>query len=177
VKVAHAFVSVGSNVNPAVNVRRAIRRLALHVHIVAVSTVYCTEPEGRPEQPHFYNCVVQIETGAPPVDLKYQVLRRIEAELGRKRSQDKYAPRTIDLDLILYDDLVIETGDLRLPDPQILRRPFLAIPLCELAPGLTLPGLNVRIDQVAAVLPEAGMMPLEDYTHLLKKELGHGLEK
>jgi dihydroneopterin aldolase/2-amino-4-hydroxy-6-hydroxymethyldihydropteridine diphosphokinase len=172
--VARAFVSVGSNINPAENVRKAIHRLALQVHVVRISTVYLTEAEGRPEQPPYYNCVVEIDTEAPPVKLKYQVLRCIEEDLGRERSEDKYAPRTIDLDLIVYDDLVMETNDLTLPDPQILHRPFLSIPLHELAPELTLPGLGLRIEEAVARLPQGSMKPLEDYTERLRRAIRHG---
>jgi 7,8-dihydro-6-hydroxymethylpterin-pyrophosphokinase len=111
------------------------------------------------------------------VELKHQVLRNIEADLGRERSEDKYAPRTIDLDLIAYDDLVIERDDLTLPDPQILRRPFLAMGLSELAPGWTMPGLDRRIEEVAAALPQGGMKPLENYTLLLRRGIRHGSEQ
>lgn len=172
--MAQAFISVGSNVNPAENVRKAIGRLALQARVVGVSTVYCTEPVGRPEQPPYYNCVVEIETEAPPLELKHRVLQRIEADLGRKRSEDKYAPRTIDLDLVVYEDLVMETEDLTLPDPQILHRPFLAVPLRELAPRLTLPGMNRRMEEVAAGLPQGSMKPLENFTLLLRRDIRHG---
>lgn len=172
--MARAFVSIGSNINPAENVRKAIHRLALQVRVLGISTVYLTEAEGRPEQPPYFNCVVEIETEAPPVELKHQVLRRIEEDLGRERSEDRYAPRPIDLDLIVYDDLVMETDDLTLPDPQILHRPFLAILLRELAPGLTLPGLNRRMEEVAAALPQGSMKPLESYTERLRRAIRHG---
>jgi dihydroneopterin aldolase/2-amino-4-hydroxy-6-hydroxymethyldihydropteridine diphosphokinase len=171
--VARAFVSVGSNINPAENVRKAIHTLALQTRVVGISTVYCTEPMGRPEQSPYYNCVVEIETEAPPAELKHQVLRRIEADLGRERSEDRYAPRTIDLDLIVYDDLVMKTNDLTLPDPQILHRPFLAIPLHELAPELTLPGSDMRIEEVVAAPPQGNMKPLESYTEHLRRAIRH----
>ena len=171
--MARAFVSIGSNINPAENVRKAIHRLALQVRVVGISTVYLTEAEGRPEQPPYYNCVVEIETEARPVELKHQVLRRIEEDLGRERGEDKYAPRPIDLDLIVYDDLVMETSGLTLPDPQILHRPFLAVPLHELAPELTLSGLNRRIEEVAAGLPRGSMKPLESYTERLRRAIRH----
>lgn len=170
-----AFIAVGSNINPAENVLEAIDRLAEQTRVVAVSTVYRTEPLGRPEQPPYYNCVAEIETEIPPLALKQQVLRRIEADLGRERGEDKYAPRTIDLDLVVYDDLVVDTDDLTLPDPQILHRPFLAIPLRELAPRLTLPGLDRPMEEVAAQ-PPGSMLPLEDYTLLLRRTIRHGSE-
>jgi len=84
--------------------------------------------------------VVEIETNFSPEELKYKVLRKIEKDLGRRRSRDKYASRTIDLDLILYDELIVKGDNFTLPDPQIAKRPYLAIPLYELNPALVLPG-------------------------------------
>ncbi len=169
--MARAFVAVGSNVNPALNVRAAIRALALQVQVNAISTMYRTEPEGRRDQPSFYNCVVEITTGLAPQFLKFQVLRGIEAELARQRTSDKDAPRTIDLDLILYDDLVLNTRGLVLPDPDIARRPFLAVPLNELAPGLVLPGTRTVVAELAADLPRVKMRPLRAYTKRLRQEI------
>ncbi len=169
--MARAFVSVGSNIDPGENIGKAIRELTLHVRVVGISTVYLTEPEGRPGQPKFYNCVVEVASQIPPEDLKYKVLRRIEDDLGRKRTEDKYSDRTIDLDLILYDDLVINTDVIRLPDQQILVRPFIAIPLMELSPGLMLPGLGVNIDDVAGRLRACEMKPLGSYTERLRREI------
>jgi len=171
--MARAFVSVGSNIEPAENTERAVRLLGRKEHIVGISTVYLTEAEGRPGQPQYYNCVVEIETDLPPVMLKHGVLKRIENELGRTQNEDKYAPRTIDLDLILYNDLVAATEDLTLPDPDIVRRPFLAIPLQELAPGLVLPGSGLRIDEVASAMKRQNMKSLANYTEHIRKEVLH----
>ncbi len=165
------FVAVGSNIDPPVNVRAAIRGLALHTCIVAMSTVYRTEPEGRSGQPSFYNCVVEVRTEMRPQEFKFQVLRRIEADLGRQRTADKYAPRTIDLDLILYGDLVLVTSDLVLPDPQIAHRPFLAVPLSELAPDLKLPGTTSKMAELAAKLPSDKLRPLTAYTSRLRTDI------
>ena len=172
--MVRVFIGVGSNIEPAENVKKALRLLASQVRIVEISTVYSTEAEGRPEQPAYYNCVVEIETDLPSKELKQTVLRKIEVELDRKRTNDKNAPRTIDLDLILYGDLVQNTDDLVLPDPQIATRPFLAIPLFELEPDLILPGVGLPIKDVAAQLKHVKMKPLESYTELLKKEILHG---
>ena len=172
--MVRVFIGVGSNIEPAENVKRALQLLASNVGIVGFSTVYSTQAEGRSDQPSYYNCVVEIETEVPPKELKNTILRKIEAELGRKRMRDKNAPRTIDLDLILYGDLVQKTNDLVLPDPQIPTRPFLAIPLFELEPDLILPGVGLPIKKVAAQLKPASMKPLKSYTVLLKKEILHG---
>jgi 2-amino-4-hydroxy-6-hydroxymethyldihydropteridine diphosphokinase len=173
IDMARAFISAGSNIDPGKNIKKAIIELALHVRITGISTVYLTEAEGRPAQPRFYNCVVEVDSLIPPEDLKYKVLRRVEESLGRKRNEDKYAERPIDLDLILYGDLVVNTDAIHLPDPQILVRPFIAIPLRELSPGLVLPGLNVSIDDVAGRLGASGMKPLTNYTETLRREIHH----
>ena len=169
--MARAFVAAGSNINPGTNVRAAIRALAVHTPIVAISTVYRTRAEDRPGQPSFYNCILEVRTGIPALELKFQVLRRIESDLGRRRTADKCAPRTIDLDLILYGDLVLKTTNLSLPDPQITDRPYLAIPLGELAPDLVLPGTASRMAELAASLPSDKMSPLAAYTARLRREI------
>jgi len=169
--MTQAFVSVGSNINPSANVRAAIRALALHMPVIAISTVYRTDAEGPPGQPFFYNCVVEIRTETAPQSLKTLVLRRIESDLGRRRTADKYAPRTIDLDLILYGELVLDKSGLVLPDPHIAYRSFLAIPLSELAPELKLPGTASRIADLAANLPSNTIHPLAAYTKRLRTDI------
>jgi len=173
--MARAFIGIGSNIDPAENVQAAIRSLAQKTHLVGISMVYCTDALDRPEQPPYYNCVVEIETEAPPTEVKYGILRTIENNLGRKRTEDKYAPRTIDLDLIVYGDLTIDAEGIKLPDPEILERPFLAIPLFELAPDMVLAGYGLRIGEIAAKLPQDGMKPLKDYVKLLRKEMSRGM--
>jgi 2-amino-4-hydroxy-6-hydroxymethyldihydropteridine diphosphokinase len=163
------FVSVGSNIAPEVNVPRAVGLLAERARVTGVSTLYWNAAEGPPGQPPFVNGVVRIESARPPRDLKFEVLRSIEAALGRRRTEDRFAPRTIDLDLILYNDEVIDAPDLVLPDPQIFVRPHLAFPLCELEPGLRLPGSILTIQEVAAGLSRRGLRPLADLTRLLKE--------
>ncbi|MDO8811551.1 MAG: 2-amino-4-hydroxy-6-hydroxymethyldihydropteridine diphosphokinase [Gallionella sp.] len=168
--MVRAFIGIGSNIEPERNVRAAVRNLAQQTRVTGISMVYCTDALDHPEQSPYFNCVVEIETEAPPSEVKHGLLRPIENSLGRKRSEDKYAPRTIDLDLIVYSDLAMDVEDIRLPDPEILERPFLAIPLFELAPDLVLAGYGLRIGEVAARLPQGGMRPLEDYTSLLREE-------
>jgi dihydroneopterin aldolase/2-amino-4-hydroxy-6-hydroxymethyldihydropteridine diphosphokinase len=118
---------------------------------------------------------VEIETEAPPAEVKHGILRTIENNLGRKRTEDKYAPRTIDLDLIVYGDLTMDAEGIKLPDPEILERPFLAIPLFELAPDMVLAGYGLRIGEIAAKLPLDGMKPLKDYVKLLREEMSRGM--
>lgn len=171
--MARAFIGIGSNIHPAKNVRAALRRLARQARLAGLSTVYCTEPLGPPGQPVYFNCVAEIETNLSPAQVKRAMLRSIEDELWRVRTQDKYAPRTIDLDLVAYGELALDEGGIRLPDPDILHRPFIAIPLAELAPDLRLGGH--RIGDVAAGMARDGMEPLRDYTWLLRSELGRAM--
>jgi 2-amino-4-hydroxy-6-hydroxymethyldihydropteridine diphosphokinase len=118
--------------------------------------------------------VAAVETAFSPQELKQNVLRAIEDRLGRVRGADRYDARTIDLDLILYGELVLHETGLELPDPDILVRPFLASGLHELAPNLVLPGSSIPIAAVAGRLRDPAMKPLEAYTALLKGELRHG---
>ncbi len=163
------FISVGSNIEPEVNVPRAVSLLSGRARVTGVSTLYWNPAEGPPGQPPFVNGVVRVECRENPRDLKFAVLRPIETDLGRRRTEDRYAPRTIDLDLILYDDLVLDAPDLTLPDPQIFVRPHLAFPLCELEPDLRLPGSVLTIQDVVAGLSRRGLRPLADLTRLLKE--------
>jgi 2-amino-4-hydroxy-6-hydroxymethyldihydropteridine diphosphokinase len=175
--VATAFIGVGSNIDPERNVEDALRMLAKHVTITGVSTFYRTEAISRPDDPSYFNGVVRIETGLSPSDLRRGVLREIENALGRRRGGDKYAARTIDLDIVMYADLVQDDGDLVLPDPDILKREFLSVPLSELDPEMPLPGSGARMKDIAARADAGAMRPLEEYTRELRRKIGHGLRK
>lgn len=164
------FIGVGSNVEPEENVSKALRLLGRWMDIVAISNFYETEPQERPEQPAFINGVVEIETNMPPTELKHSVLSQIEDELGRIRTDDKYAERTIDLDILLYDELVIRDEGLNFPDPDIPRRAFLAVPLFELDPDLVLPDTGIPISQVVKSCSEHAMKPLKELTKNLRRE-------
>ena len=171
--MALAYVSLGSNLDPEANLLRALRLLSQRVRLVALSTVYRTPAEGRPEQPDFYNAVLAIETELPPRALKYEVLRAIEAELGRRRGPDRYAARPIDLDLLLYGGMVVEEEGLTLPDPELTRRSFLARPLLELEPSVVLPGSGAKLQEVIGHLSSEDMHALADFTARAREEVGH----
>ncbi len=154
-----AYISIGSNINPRRNVLKAMRMLSGLQHVTKVSTVYRTKPELNKKQPYFYNCVAEIKTTLSPGGLKYGLLRKIEKQLGRKRTKDKFASRTIDLDLIAYGGI----KNMNLPDPETLQRPYLAAGLSE---------LELRNRGVSSSnLPHNSIRPLSGYTKLLRKEL------
>ena len=154
-----AFIALGSNVEPEVNLPRAARRLAEIGALRAVSMVYQNPAIGPAPAPAFLNAAVLVETELSATEI-YQHLRQIEADLGRIRTPDKYAPRVIDLDLCLRGAQVLETPEVVLPDPDILVRAHLAVTLAEVAPefhhpvtGESLSAIGVRLRLGADLQP------------------------
>jgi 2-amino-4-hydroxy-6-hydroxymethyldihydropteridine diphosphokinase len=136
------FVGLGSNVGDRLaNLRGAVAALRAHgdIDVVATSSVYETDPVG-PEQPDFLNAVVELSTDLAAEEL-LRVVKRIEVDLGRIPRQ-RWGPREIDLDLLVYGDRRIESDDLVVPHPQIAARAFVLVPLEELAPALDIPGVG-----------------------------------
>lgn len=132
-----AYISLGSNVEPEANIPRALEQLSARARLQGLSTFYRTPPVGPAGQPAFINGVAQVATDLPPRALKFDVLRAIEAALGRQRGPDRYAPRPIDLDLLVYGDFNVDEPGLVLPDPDLAERPYLAAALAELGLDLT----------------------------------------
>jgi 2-amino-4-hydroxy-6-hydroxymethyldihydropteridine diphosphokinase len=169
-----AYVAVGSNIQPQRNIPRALELLIDQVQVTASSTFYRSAatgpyPPGKPPAA-FANGVWQIRTHIGPRELKFNILRTIEGQLGRARDNDKFADRTIDLDLILYNRLTTDDGDLKIPDPGILR-PFVAVPLLELAPDLVLPGMAEPLCRCISPEARAHLEPLARLTEMLRQIL------
>ena len=171
-----AYIAVGSNIEPERHVLRALEHLACRVRITGVSTFYRTPAIGTADQADYLNGVVRIETPLSPRELKFGVLREIEAQEGRVRSGDKYGPRTIDLDLALYGDLVIMDEDLTVPAPEIETRVFVSVPLCELDPDLRLPGKGTRIADLVGEADRQSLRPQIEFTQTLRQRLGIDLD-
>lgn len=148
------LIAFGSNIDPLPNLQRGLARLHQEIGICAVSTVYRTPALSDPDQPisepapDFLNGAVWVQTQHDPFVLQ-KLLRAIETELHRVRSAWRYAPRTLDLDIALMGEVVLQTEGLVLPDPDIGQRPFLAIPLAQLAPNALHPLLNCSLAQIA----------------------------
>jgi 2-amino-4-hydroxy-6-hydroxymethyldihydropteridine diphosphokinase len=141
--VARAFVGLGSNLGDREGLLRsalAELRSTAGIEVRAVSTLRETDPVGYLDQPPFLNGAAELETILGPREL-LAVLLDIELRLGRDRaSGPRLGPRTVDLDLLLYDDLVLAEPGLELPHPRMHERSFVLEPLAELDPGLVLPG-------------------------------------
>ena len=166
-----AYVGVGSNISPEKNIDDALMKLTHHVTVTGVSTFYRTKPLKRRDQNDYLNGVWRIQMSLSPEELKYAILNAVERELHRRRTGDKYASRTIDLDLLLYDDLVASEGTVILPDPDIYLRPFIAHPLFELEPELILPDTRTPISVLAETMPMDGLTPDTNFTVLLRRRI------
>jgi 2-amino-4-hydroxy-6-hydroxymethyldihydropteridine diphosphokinase len=136
-----AFVGLGANLGePHLQVRQAVGALDAipHTRVVKSSSLYRSEPLGHADQPQFVNAVAQLETGLPAERLLAE-LQAIEARQGRVRSFAN-APRTLDLDLLLFGNAVIQTEKLKVPHPRMHERAFVLLPLVQIAPDVAIPG-------------------------------------
>lgn len=156
------FVALGSNIHSESNLREAVRRLASCCRLVAVSPVYETTPVGNTAQPSFLNAAALVETDLTAAELKTQVLRVIEHELGRVRTEDKNAPRTIDLDIALVTDRDLDSGPEDVCDPDVLRYAHIAVPLADIAPQRRHPETGQTLHEVAQSLPANGLVARPD---------------
>ncbi len=148
---APVLITLGSNIDPGRNLGRALELLRARLAVRAVSRVFESAAVGAAGAPPFLNAAVLVATDLPPRALKYRVLRPLEARLGRRRTADRNAPRTIDLDLALYGDLVLDDPEdgLVLPDPQILTCAHVALPLADLAPDARHPVTGQTLAEIA----------------------------
>jgi 2-amino-4-hydroxy-6-hydroxymethyldihydropteridine diphosphokinase len=150
-----AYFSLGSNLGDReANLREAIARLGELGEVAAVSGLYETEPiEVTTQQPWFLNCAMGLETELMPKQLLARTLA-IERSMGRRRAQDR-SPRTIDIDIVLFGNFVVDTPDLTIPHPGMQRRRFVLLPLAEIAPEARHPVLKRTVRELLAELPAA----------------------
>ncbi len=151
-----AYIGLGSNLDqPAAQLRRALAGLAdlEEVEVLRVSSFYLNPPLGPPDQPWYVNAVAQVRTRLTAEEL-LRSLQRLEDALGRVRGE-RWGPRVIDLDLLLYADEVSRTPDLTLPHPEMHRRAFVLAPLAEIAPEAWHPVLRQSAAQLLAALDPA----------------------
>lgn len=154
------YFGLGSNLGERDrNLQSALDALAGAVTLTSVSSVYDTAPMLITDQPRFHNAACAGYTALAPLDLLHRV-KEIEQELGRVQGV-RYGPRLIDIDLLFYDQSVIETPALTIPHPRIGERAFVLVPLAEIAPDLQHPILHATIGSLAAnLLPKADIWSL-----------------
>jgi 2-amino-4-hydroxy-6-hydroxymethyldihydropteridine diphosphokinase len=148
------YIGIGSNMGDReFLIRKAVESLRLlpQTNVSRVSSLYDTDPVGETDQPPFLNAVAWIETELLPRDLLWQMLL-IEKRMGRVRSR-RWGPRPIDLDLLFYDDEVIEEPDLQVPHPEAHRRAFVLLPLVELDPNFRHPVTGETVRRMIQKLP------------------------
>ena len=158
-----AYIGLGSNLgDPVAQLRRALAALERlpGTRLVAVSSFYGNPPMGPQDQPDFVNAVAGLLTTLPAEEL-LAALQAVEDAQGRRRDGPRWGPRTLDLDLLAYGDLRLDSEALTLPHPGLATRPFVLVPLQEIAPGLRLPG-GASVARLAAAARRDGLARLDD---------------
>ena len=150
------YLGLGANLGDrSDSLAKARAALAPGVRILASSPVYETPPWGILDQPPFLNQVLQVETDLSPQDL-ICYLKRLESRLGRV-PMARYGPRVIDLDILFYDDLVLDMPGLTIPHLRVAERAFMLVPLADLAPELRHPLLNKTVSELLAQVDRKGI--------------------
>ncbi|WP_027550464.1 2-amino-4-hydroxy-6-hydroxymethyldihydropteridine diphosphokinase [Bradyrhizobium sp. Cp5.3] len=151
--MASALIALGGNVG---DVRATFKKAIGHIcgmaqaALIARSADYATPPWGDEDQDPFINACIEIETSLDPHALLF-VLQKVEQKFGRMRTRERrWGPRTLDLDMIAYDDVSLQTPDLTLPHPRLFDRAFVLVPLAEIAPDRVIGGIRVR-DGLASI--------------------------
>jgi 2-amino-4-hydroxy-6-hydroxymethyldihydropteridine diphosphokinase len=156
IKPVVAYIGLGANLgDPRRQLTEALARLAEaeEIEVVRVSSFYVTPPLGPPEQPWYVNAVAQVRTRLTPEEL-LRVLHRLEAEAGRVR-RERWGPRIIDLDLLLYNGVILTGPEVQVPHPEMHRRAFVLAPLAEIAPQAWHPALEQSAAELLAALDPA----------------------
>ncbi|MBN2718168.1 MAG: 2-amino-4-hydroxy-6-hydroxymethyldihydropteridine diphosphokinase [Deltaproteobacteria bacterium] len=174
-------IGVGANIQPQENIVSALRLLQKAVAVVAVSPFYWSDAVGKDGLqsgcPPFLNGVCVCDSDLDAMALKRDVLREVEARLGRVRTKDKYANRPIDLDILLWGTHIVNTPTLRIPDPDIFKRAFVALPLFEVAGNIRLPGATHFLKDVLTPMDVSGLRRDDPLTARLNAWLNAELER
>ena len=155
--MATVYISLGANTgNREANLRMALHGLTRMARVEAVSSLDETDPLGLEEQPAFYNAVCRLETGLEPEALM-RFLKTLEHEIGRRPGTERWGPRPIDLDILLYEERIIEGEELDVPHPRLAERAFVLVALAEIAPEALDPRRKENIAKLAQSADASGV--------------------
>ncbi len=157
--LADVFLGLGSNVGDREAYLKASREAVNKLKkttIIRSSSIYETEPWGIEKQSPFLNQIIEIETELTPLEL-FAACQNIEIKLKRRKTE-KWGPREIDIDLLLYGEFVIDNEKIQIPHPRLSERRFVLIPLSEIAPKLKVPGLERSVEALLDVCPDRGVV-------------------
>ncbi len=160
--MATAYIGLGANIgNREANLRMALRGITRMARVEKMSALYETDPVGSAGQPAFYNAVCRIQTGLEPESL-LRFLKTLEHEIGRRSGGERWGPRPIDLDILLYEDRIIHADELEVPHPRLAERAFVLLPLAEIAPDARHPRRNETIAKLARAADSSGVRRIKD---------------
>ncbi|MBU5468681.1 2-amino-4-hydroxy-6-hydroxymethyldihydropteridine diphosphokinase [Virgibacillus sp. MSJ-26] len=160
-----AFIALGTNIEPRLpHLKKAIEALKTHeaIDFKMSSPIYETAPVGYLEQADFLNMVVEVDTSLPPIEL-LNVCQSVENDLGRERSI-RFGPRTIDLDILAYNDENIKMERLTVPHPRMHERAFVLVPFADIAANFYIPGINRRVSTLVDDLPKSELKGVNKWT-------------
>jgi 2-amino-4-hydroxy-6-hydroxymethyldihydropteridine diphosphokinase len=153
------YIALGSNLGDrAANLAKTREMLADDIQVLQCSSIYQTAPWGYSEQDDFYNQVLEAETDLSPMRLLGR-MKRIEKQMGRKKTF-RNGPRVIDLDILFYDDLILDTRRLVIPHPRLHERAFVLVPMVEINPGFVHPVLGKTMAELMSKVEQAGVVRL-----------------
>jgi 2-amino-4-hydroxy-6-hydroxymethyldihydropteridine diphosphokinase len=145
----NVFLGIGTNLGKREgNLEEAVKRVEENIGpVLKVSSIYETEPWGFKAEDQFLNMVIMVKTDLSPSDLLEQILN-IESFLGRIRGTERYSSRVIDIDILLFDNVIVDDQNLKIPHPLLHERRFVLVPLCEIAPRLIHPVLKKSVTKL-----------------------------
>ena len=158
--MSKVYIALGSNLDePSEQIYKAINSIDAidDLSVTHISSLYKTKPIGKIDQPDFINAVIEVEGDISPENL-HSALQDVETQAGRIR-KELNEPRTLDLDILLIDDLIMKTKKLTVPHPRMHQRQFVIVPLFEINQKLNIPGIG-SIDEILKSLPDQGVVKI-----------------